>query len=133
VLAIARPDLRVTLVEPLLRRVTWLHEVIDDLDLPGVAVVRGRAEEVRGVLSAEVLTARAVAALPRLAAWCRPLIRPGGELLAIKGDRAQQELDEHRDRLRAMGFTRMSVQSCAALGLSTPTTVTVLALARRRA
>ncbi|MDP9220664.1 MAG: 16S rRNA (guanine(527)-N(7))-methyltransferase RsmG [Actinomycetota bacterium] len=102
-LAIARPDLRITLVEPLLRRSSWLEDVVDRLGLDQVAVRRARAEDLAGTLSAAVVTARAVAPLDRLVAWCLPLVKPGGELLAMKGQAGQAELDAATPRLRRMG------------------------------
>jgi 16S rRNA (guanine527-N7)-methyltransferase len=93
-LAIRRPDLRVTLVEPLLRRVTWLTSVLDAMQLDRVVVRRARAEEVAGELTAGFVTARAVAPLDRLARWGLPLLAPGGAMLAIKGSSAQDEVDE---------------------------------------
>src|SRR5690242_19820135 len=98
VLAIARDDVHVTLVEPLRRRVTWLEEVVSDLGLTNVAVVRARAEELETGW-ADVATARAVAPLAKLAAWCLPLLRSGGVLLAIKGRSAGEELDDAAELL----------------------------------
>jgi 16S rRNA (guanine527-N7)-methyltransferase len=94
-LALARPDLTVTLLEPLARRVAFLTECVDRLGLVRVTVVRGRAEEGpvrRDLGGADVVTARAVAPLDKLAGWCLPLLRPGGRLLAIKGSTAAEEL-----------------------------------------
>lgn len=94
-LALARPDLTVTLLEPLARRVTFLEECVDVLGLANITVVRGRAEEgpvVRSLGGADVVTARAVAPLEKLAGWCVPLLRPGGQLLALKGSAAAEEL-----------------------------------------
>jgi 16S rRNA (guanine527-N7)-methyltransferase len=94
-LALARPDLTITLLEPLARRVAFLTECVDRLALVRVTVVRGRAEEgpIRRELGgADVVTARAVAPLDRLAGWCLPLLRPGGLLLAMKGSTAADEL-----------------------------------------
>lgn len=88
-LAIARPDLRVTLIEPLLRRTTYLQEIVDQLGLD-VEVVRGRAEDVDGRY--DIVTARAVAALPKLLLWCWPLVDAGGVLLAMKGSSAAEEV-----------------------------------------
>lgn len=94
VLGILRPDLRIVLLEPLLRRTVFLRECVDLLELANVEVRRGRAEEVRGDLRADVVTARAVAPLPRLAGWALPLLRKGGSLLALKGEQAAAELEE---------------------------------------
>jgi len=94
-LALARPDLTVTLLEPLARRVAFLTECVHRLGLERVTVVRGRAEEgpIRRQLGgADVVTARAVAPLDKLAGWCLPLLRPGGLLLAMKGSTAAAEL-----------------------------------------
>lgn len=104
-LAVRRPDLSVTLVEPLLRRATWLQSVVADLGLAQVEVRRARAEELAGELSAPVVTARAVAPLDRLVRWGAPLLAPGGELLAIKGRSAQDEVDTHAALLRRWGMT----------------------------
>jgi len=82
----------VTLIEPLLRRFSFLVEVVDELDLQGrVTVVRSRAEDHR--VRYEVVTSRAVAPLARLVSWCRPLCTPGGQILALKGSAAQNEVD----------------------------------------
>jgi 16S rRNA (guanine527-N7)-methyltransferase len=79
VLALRRPDLRVTLVEPLLRRTDFLSQVVHDLGLDDqVEVVRGRAEELHGRVEFAVVTSRAVAPMPRLLDWSWPLVRPGG-------------------------------------------------------
>jgi 16S rRNA (guanine527-N7)-methyltransferase len=92
VLAIRRPDLRVTLVEPLLRRTTFLTEAVERLGLDNVSVVRERAENLHGTVGFDVVTSRAVAPLPRLLAWSLPLVRPGGSVLAIKGASAHREV-----------------------------------------
>lgn len=91
VLALARPDLSVTLLEPLLRRSTFLTEVLALLEVANVEVVRARAEQLVGKRSFDAVTARAVAPLGRLAGWGLPLCRPGGELVAIKGSTAADE------------------------------------------
>ncbi len=90
-LAIARPDLRVTLLEPLLRRYTFLNETVAELGLgERVTVLRGRAEETKATY--DVVTARAVARLEKLLGWCAPLIGRGGQLLALKGESAADEV-----------------------------------------
>lgn len=110
VLAARRPDLAVVLVEPLLRRATFLQEAVQALALPGVVVRRARAEELVGVLVVDVVTARAVAPLDRLAGWALPLLRPGGRLLAVKGERAEQELAASFDAVQRAGAADARVQ-----------------------
>jgi 16S rRNA (guanine527-N7)-methyltransferase len=109
-LAILRPDLTVRLVEPLLRRVTFLTEVVADLALANVEVVRARAEDLHGGWTAAAVTARAVAPLDRLAGWCLPLVAPGGSLLALKGDQAEDELAAAVSTLRRLGAVSWSVE-----------------------
>ncbi|GAA0446153.1 16S rRNA (guanine(527)-N(7))-methyltransferase RsmG [Streptomyces sp. NPDC046215] len=109
-LALVRPDLQITLLEPLLRRTTFLQEVVELLGLDHVTVVRGRAEEMLGkVQPVHVVTARAVAPLDRLAGWGVPLLRPYGEMLALKGDTAEEELKGARAALSKLGVVRTSV------------------------
>ncbi len=112
-LALTRPDLEIMLLEPLLRRTTFLEEVVRLLGLDNVTVVRGRAEEMVGKLPpVDVVTARAVAPLDRLAGWGLPLLRPHGEMAVLKGDTAQEELKAARaalSRLGAVGATVVQV------------------------
>jgi 16S rRNA (guanine527-N7)-methyltransferase len=127
-LAIARPDLTVTLLEPMARRVEWLTDVVAELGIP-VDVVRGRAEEPdvqRRLGGADVVTARAVAPLAKLAGWCLPLVRPGGQLVALKGESASDELARDADLVRQAGGSELSVVSCGADVLPVPTTVIVV-------
>ncbi|MFL6054692.1 MAG: 16S rRNA (guanine(527)-N(7))-methyltransferase RsmG [Actinoallomurus sp.] len=109
VLAIARPDLSVTLLEPLLRRTVFLQECVDLLGLSNVEVRRARAEEAADEFAADIVTARAVAPLERLAGWALPLLRPGGELLALKGERAAAELEEASEILSEFGVRSAEV------------------------
>lgn len=109
-LAILRPDLAIRLVEPLLRRATFLTEAVAALGLANVEVVRARAEDLHGAWTVETVTARAVAPLGRLAGWCLPLVAPGGSLLAVKGDRAESELGDAAAALRELGAIRWSVE-----------------------
>lgn len=104
VLAIMLPGLRVTLVEPLLRRSVFLAECAAELGLRNAEVRRGRAECLAGGLSADVVTARAVAPLGKLAVWACGLTRPGGTVLAIKGERAAGELREAAGVLGRLGI-----------------------------
>ena len=117
--AIARPDLDVTLIEPLLRRTVFLEEVVAELGLERVTVLRARAEDVRETF--DVVTARAVAPLEKLAGWCLPLVRRGGVLLALKGQRAEEEVASSQVSLRKMGATDIVVSSYG--DLLVPTTV----------
>lgn len=127
-LAIARPDLDITLVEPMARRVDWLNEVIEDLDLD-VRVLRGRAEEkaVRAELGpADVVTARAVAPLARLAGWCLPLLREGGMMLAVKGASAREEITRDAVAVTRAGGGPPTVSECGVGLVEIPTTVVIV-------
>ncbi|NUT49348.1 MAG: 16S rRNA (guanine(527)-N(7))-methyltransferase RsmG [Saccharothrix sp.] len=127
-LAIARPDLDLTLLEPMARRVAWLTECVEALDLK-VTVLRGRAEEgpVRAQLSdSDVVTARAVAPLERLTRWCLPLLRPGGRLVALKGESAAEELERDAEAVRRAGGIRPRVITCGGAVLELPTTVVLV-------
>jgi 16S rRNA (guanine527-N7)-methyltransferase len=119
-LAVARPDLEVHLVEPMLRRTTWLEGVVDRLGLTGVEVHRGRAEELAGRLSAPWVTARAVARLDRLARWCVPLLAADGTLVAMKGRSAAEELAEDRPGLERLGLATAVVTEHGAGVLEEP-------------
>jgi 16S rRNA (guanine527-N7)-methyltransferase len=123
VLAILRSDLSVTLLEPLLRRTVFLQECVDLLELPNVTVRRARAEEVVGEYAADVVTARAVAPLERLAGWALPLLRPDGELLALKGERAAAELEEAQPVLEKFGVRAAEVLHVGRGKVDPPTTV----------
>ncbi|MCW1959348.1 MAG: 16S rRNA (guanine(527)-N(7))-methyltransferase RsmG [Mycobacterium sp.] len=124
-LAIARPDLSVTLLEPMLRRTDFLIEAVGELGVT-VVVVRGRAEE-KGIRNeiggADVVVSRAVADLEKLTRWCVPLIRPGGRMLALKGDRAEAEVVEHQAAMKRLGIAEVEVVRCGTSYLSPPTTV----------
>jgi 16S rRNA (guanine527-N7)-methyltransferase len=109
VLGIRRPDLRVTLIEPLLRRATFLEECVALLDLENVRVERARAEEFTEKASFDVVTSRAVAELGKLAGWSMPLVRPGGLFLPMKGASAEDELASSSKALRRLGATHSEV------------------------
>jgi 16S rRNA (guanine527-N7)-methyltransferase len=133
VIAIRRPDLRVTLIEPLLRRTTFLEEVVSILALDNVEVVRARAEELHGSRSFDAVMSRAVAPLPKLLSWCLPLARAGGQVLAMKGASAADELAEAAPLLRRLGGREPEVLALGADELFSPTTaVRVLAGGSRR-
>lgn len=99
--AIARPDLQVTLIEPLLRRTRFLDEALEQLALTNAVVLRSRAEDVTEQF--DVVTARAVAALDKLSRWCLPLVKPGGMLLALKGSSAHDEVAAARATIARLG------------------------------
>lgn len=130
VMALRRPDLHVCLVEPLLRRTTFLTEAVAALGLEDrVEVVRARAEELHGQRSFDVVTSRAVAALDKLARWSLPLVAPGGEFVAMKGSSAA---DEVAAAARALSSERGRLLGIELLGdglLDPP--VTVVRVAKR--
>lgn len=120
-LAIVRTDIRVVLLEPLLRRTTWLEEVVADLRLD-VRVVGTRAQDYRQE-RADVVTARAVAPLERLVTLCMPLVAVGGQLLAVKGAGADVELEAAGPVLRRLGTSGSEVVRCGMAWADVPTTV----------
>lgn len=134
-LALARPDLRVVLLEPLLRRATFLGEVVEELELGSrVRVVRGRAEDGsvrRDVGDADVVTSRAVAPLARLAGWCLPLARVGGRVVALKGASAADEVERDRAAVVRAGGGEITVSTVAAGMPWAATLVTVVREPRR--
>ncbi|MGB3413231.1 MAG: 16S rRNA (guanine(527)-N(7))-methyltransferase RsmG [Microbacteriaceae bacterium] len=109
VLAIARPDVELILIEPMIRRVEWLQEVKHLLHLDNVTVVRDRAEDYQPQPMLDQVTARAVSALRTLIPITAPLLRPGGELLLMKGERVDQELAAAEKVLRKYRLTGAEV------------------------
>ena len=112
-LAIARPDLRITLIEPLLKRSVFLQEVVDKLALDNVTVIRGRAEEgpiKKAVAGADIVTSRAVAPLGKLAKWSLPLVRRGGEMIAMKGESVHEELARDAADIKKAGGGKAQVE-----------------------
>jgi 16S rRNA (guanine527-N7)-methyltransferase len=124
VLAMLLDDVRVTLIEPMARRVAFLEECAQDLELANVTIVRARAEDLAGQYAADVVTARAVAPLDRLAGLAVPLVRPGGMVLALKGERAGQEADAAAPVLRRLGVSEVTVLR-AGTGRDLPATTVV--------
>jgi 16S rRNA (guanine527-N7)-methyltransferase len=127
--AIVRPDITVTLVEPLLRRATFLTEAVVELNLTErVAVERARAEDLlrSGWAPVDVVTARAVAALEKLAGWTLPLAKDGGALVALKGASAGEEVAEAQTTLGKLGVMSVDVIGCGA-GVVDPETTVVVA------
>lgn len=114
VIAIARPDLTITLVEPLLRRTTFLEEVVAELGLTNVTVLRGRAEALHGKATFDVVTSRAVAPLERLLGWSMPLVAPHGALVAMKGSSAADEVAAVAATLARLGCAPATVDTLGA-------------------
>jgi 16S rRNA (guanine527-N7)-methyltransferase len=123
VLAMLLPDVQVTLLEPMARRVTFLEECVAALGLDNVTVLRQRAEEAPGQVLADVVTARAVAPLDRLAGLAVPLARPGGMVLAVKGARAAAEVDAAAPVLRELGLREVDVLKAGVGRIDPPATV----------
>jgi 16S rRNA (guanine527-N7)-methyltransferase len=122
-LAIVRPDLDLHLVEPLARRTAWLSDTVQQLGLANVTVHTARAEALWDQLDAPWVTARAVSRIVQLAEWTLPLLSAGGSLLALKGSRAQEELDEGRAALTRLGVVAATVEPCGSDLLEEPTLV----------
>jgi 16S rRNA (guanine527-N7)-methyltransferase len=127
VLAMLLPEMAVTLLEPMERRCRFLTEAVTELGLANVSVLRGRAEDV--TVRTDLVTARAVAPLPRLAELAIGLVRPGGMVLAIKGRTAQEELTAARPVLRRIGARDAEVVQ-AGQGKVVPATTVVRFFAR---
>lgn len=108
VLAIARPDVRWTLIEPMDRRVAWLNEQVELLGLDNVTVMRARAEDVG--LEFDMVTARAVSALRTLVPIVAPLVRGGGELALLKGQNAAAEIEAAQKVLKRYGVSNVRVE-----------------------
>lgn len=122
--AIIRPDLRVVLVESMQRRIDFLEIAVADLGLSDrVSTLRGRAEDLAGVVSGDVVTARAVAPMDRLLGWLAPLATPGGEILVLKGQNVINELNEAAPELAAIKAVSVQVHTCGVGWLDEPANV----------
>jgi 16S rRNA (guanine527-N7)-methyltransferase len=126
VLAIMRPEVQVVLVEPLQRRAAFLSEVLDDLGLRNTLVRRARGEELHGKVAVDIVTARAVAPVDRLAGWALPLLHPGGRLLALKGEQAATELAAAGPVLHRLGAAHSAVVEVGSVELGTHARVVVV-------
>ena len=120
-LAIARPNNDFTLIEPMERRSDWLLEIVDELGLKNVTVLRARAEEVGEVF--DIATARAVSALPKLLRLAIPMVRHGGEVLALKGSKAADEVAEAKKLQKKLGISGFEILSTGTKFLAEPTVV----------
>lgn len=122
-LAIARPDLHLTLIEPLERRVNWLNEVVEDLGLTNVTVLRSRAEQAVGQVDADYVTARAVSALVGLLDITLPILRGTGQLIALKGRSAAEEITKAQKKLNKYGARETEIITVGQDLLEEPTTI----------
>ena len=128
--AIRRPDLQVVLIEPLLRRTTFLSECVSELELERRAHVhRGRAEDWVGE-GFDVVTSRAVAPMDRLIRWCAPLCKPGAVIVALKGARAEEEVDAVDRMIARVSDSSASVRTYGRDVLDEPTTVVEIVVDR---
>jgi 16S rRNA (guanine527-N7)-methyltransferase len=120
-MAIAQPDATFTLIEPMERRSNWLLEQVDALGLTNVRVLRARAEEVGEAF--DIVTARAVSALPKLLRMTVPLTRHGGEIIALKGSKAQEEIDDSKSLMKKLDIHSFEIVFTGAQHLAEPTRV----------
>lgn len=125
VVALLRPELQVTLIEPMDRRTAWLSDVVRWLNLDNVRVHRARAEELHGRETFDVVSARAVANLRKLAGWTLPLVAPGGLLVALKGEQAMAEIEDAQPVLRKLGAPSAVVHEVPVVGTDVPARIVV--------
>lgn len=123
VLAIARPDVEWVLIEPMERRVTWLQDQTDALELQNVTIVRARGEEWSEGAVLDAVTARAVSALKTLVPLTAPLVRVGGELVLLKGANAANEIEAASKQLRKYGLDDVRVEMVGDDVIAEPTRV----------
>jgi 16S rRNA (guanine527-N7)-methyltransferase len=122
-MAIMKPNARFVLIEPMERRSSWLADVVvPELGLQNVKVLRGRAEEAP-LRNYDVVTARAVSALPKLLRMLAPLAVKGGQILALKGSKAQQEIDESLPLVKKLKLDSFEIVTVGENLLADPTTV----------
>jgi 16S rRNA (guanine527-N7)-methyltransferase len=126
VLAILKSNSKVTLIEPMQRRTDFLTQVKADLGLTNVEIIRGRAEGQK--VTAQIVTSRAVAPLDKLLVWSWPLVQKGGKVLAIKGEKAQEELENAQ---KVISFLKDSPATITTCGLALDLSVTVVQISKR--
>jgi 16S rRNA (guanine527-N7)-methyltransferase len=126
-MAIARPDAHFTLIEPMERRANWLQQQVDELQLKNVTVIRARAEEVTD-RKFSVVTARAVSALPKLLRLTVPLLKAGGRVLALKGGKAQDEIDDSSVLVKKLKIKDFEIVFTGVRHLAEPTIVVITRL-----
>ena len=110
VLAILNPQSKVTLIEPMQRRCDFLTNTVKKLDLKNVSILKDRAEN--AAIQAQVVTSRAVAPLNKLLEWSLPLVLKNGKVLAIKGEKAQDELVQAKTGIPALQNMTATIKSC---------------------
>lgn len=120
-MAIAQPEAEFVLIEPMERRSDWLKQQVEELGLTNVRVLRARAEEVGEAF--DVVTARAVKALPQLLQMCVPMTKHGGEIIALKGEKAQLEIDDSKRLMKKLEIESFEIVFTGAHFLEEPTRV----------
>lgn len=125
-MAIAQPDAHFTLIEPMERRSDWLKQISSELGLTNVTVLRARAEEVGEVF--DLVTARAVSALPKLLRLTVPITNHGGKVLALKGSKAAEEIEESKKLSKKLKIEGFEVVHTGKQFLTEPTLVVVTTL-----
>ncbi len=121
-MAIVAPETRFVLIEPMDRRSSWLQEVVAELNLDNVEVIRARAEDLEPG-QFDVVTARAVAALDKLLRLCVPLLKPGGRVIALKGSKAPEEIEAAKKLQKKLKIESFQIVLCGEKFLSEPTSV----------
>jgi 16S rRNA (guanine527-N7)-methyltransferase len=120
-MAIAQPEAEFILIEPMERRSEWLKQTVEELGLKNVRVLRNRAEEVGEVF--DVVTARAVKAMPQLLRMCVPMTKNGGEIIALKGAKAGEEIEEAKPLMKKLGIESFEIVFTGEQFLEEPTRV----------
>ena len=125
-MAIAQPNAEFVLIEPMERRSNWLKLMVDEIGLTNVRVIRARAEEVGEVF--DLVTARAVSALPKLLRMTVPLTRDGGAIIALKGAKAAEEIEESKKLVKKLKIKSFDIVQVGTAHLAEPTTVVLTKL-----
>jgi 16S rRNA (guanine527-N7)-methyltransferase len=120
-MAIAQPEAQYVLIEPMERRSDWLKQQVEELGLENVRVLRNRAEEVGEVF--DIVTARALKAMPQLLRMCVPMTKNGGEIIALKGARAGEEIEEAKPLMKKLGIEKFDIVFTGEQFLDEPTRV----------
>jgi 16S rRNA (guanine527-N7)-methyltransferase len=123
VLAILRPDVECVLIEPMERRVAWLNAQQRELQLANVRIIRARAQDIAGVETFDQVTARAGSSLKKLIPMTAPLVRAGGELVFMKGERVHEEIEAATSVIRKFHLQQVRVDVLAADDLTEQTRV----------